>query len=200
MKPKKFKPQRCQTHLIQHASEHDRCAMWAGMGVGKTVTALTLLNNLWEVGDHDKTLVLAPKRVAKNVWPFEAKKWDHLDNIKVSAVIGDVDERRAALRADANMFTINYENIPWLVEELGRKKWPFKNIVADEATKLKGFRSKQGALRSRYIGAIAHHNDIVKRWINLTGTPAPKQNAAVCRYGRTRAAYIATNTSVMPTW
>ena len=146
--------------------------MWAGMGVGKTVTSLTFLNNLWDVGEHSKSLVLAPKRVAKNVWPYEAEKWRHLNNIEVSAVIGTPEERRAALRADANVFTINYENIPWLLEELGRTRWPFANIIADEATKLKGFRLTQGKARARYIGSIAHHGR-VNRWINLTGTPAP---------------------------
>ena len=69
-----FKPLRCQTHLIQHASHNERCAIWAGMGVGKTVTTLTFLDNLWDVGEHSKTLVLAPKRVAKNVWPYEARE------------------------------------------------------------------------------------------------------------------------------
>lgn len=173
MRARIFKPQRCQTHLIQHGSEHERCALWAGMGVGKTVTTLTLLNNLWDVGSHERSLVLGPKRVAKNVWPFEQKKWRHLDNLEVSPIIGTPEQRRAALRADANVFTINYENIPWLLHELGRKRWPFGNIIADEATKLKGFRLVQGKQRARYIASIAWHNGIVKRWINLTGTPAP---------------------------
>lgn len=172
MRQRIFKPHKFQTHLIQHASRYDRCAWWSGMGTGKSVTTLTLLNNLWDVGTHDKTLVLAPKRVAKNVWPYEALKWKHLNNIKVSAVVGTPEQRRAALRADANVFTINYENIPWLLEELGRKRWPFANVVADEATKLKGFRLTQGRTRSRFIGSIAHAGR-VKRWINLTGTPAP---------------------------
>lgn len=170
---RKFKPLKAQTHLIQHGSEFPRCSFWAGMGVGKTVSALTLANNLWELGYHELNLALAPKRVAKNVWPYEAKKWDHLGNIEVSAIVGTVEERRAALRADVNFYTINYENIPWLLHELGRKKWPFGNIFADEATKLKGFRLMQGKKRARYIGSIAWHNNIVKRWVNMTGTPAP---------------------------
>lgn len=142
------------------------------MGVGKTASVLTFLDNLWFVGDRDRSLVLAPKRVAKNVWPREALKWDHLSNLEVSPIIGTAQQRRDALRKDANVFTINYENIPWLLETLGRARWPFANIIADEATRLKGFRLVKGKTRARYIASIAHGGRC-NRWLNLTATPAP---------------------------
>lgn len=142
------------------------------MGTGKTVTVLTFLNNLELVGERGRSLVLAPKRVCLNVWPYEARKWDHLSHVDVSPIIGTPEERRMALQSDANIHAINYDNIPWLLHELGRKRWPYQNIIADEATRLKGFRLRQGTTRARYIGSIAHTGR-VKRWINLTGTPSP---------------------------
>src|SRR5690606_16785067 len=79
-------------------------------------------------------------------------------------------ERLAALRRPANVFTTNYENLPWLVEHYG-DKWPFRKVVSDEATRLKNYRTKQGGKRAQALGAIAHTK--VKRFIELTGTPSP---------------------------
>ena len=70
----------------------------------------------------------------------------------------------------ANIFTTNYDNVPWLVEELNGK-WPFATVVSDESTRLKGFRLRQGTQRAKALGRIAHTR--VTRWHNLTGTPAP---------------------------
>lgn len=164
-----FTPRAYQGDIINHMLDNPRCAAWAGMGLGKTVSTLTALDTL-EFIDPGPSLVLAPKRVAGSTWPDEAAKWEHLHNIEVSPVLGTVEERKAALRRPANVFTINYDNLPWLVEHYG-KKWPFRKIVSDEATKLKGFRLKQGGKRAQELARVAHV--LADYFFELTGTPSP---------------------------
>jgi len=169
MAARKFIPHKYQDLIIDFELERERCAVFAGMGLGKTVSTLTMLDTL-ELIEPGPTLVLAPLRVAASTWPDEAKKWDHLRGTEVSAVVGTVAERRAALRRPATIYTTNYEQLPWLVEELG-DKWPFTKVVADESTKLKGFRLRQGGKRSAALAKVAHSK--VRRFIELTGTPSP---------------------------
>ena len=135
----------------------------------EALSTLTALDTL-ELVEPGPALVLAPLRVASSTWPDEARKWQHLRNVEVSAVVGTPQERLAALSRPANVFTTNYENLPWLVEHYG-DKWPFRKVVSDESTKLKGFRLQQGGKRAQALGAIAHTK--VKRFIELTGTPSP---------------------------
>lgn len=164
-----YTPRPYQPAAIDHIIENPRCALWAGMGTGKGSSVLTALHHLELVEDIYPALVLGPKRVARKTWREEAGKWKHTAGIEVSQVIGDADTRRRALKADANLFTINYENLPWLVEHLNGA-WPFKTIIADESTKLKGFRLKQGGTRTHALGRVAHRSS---RFIELTGTPSP---------------------------
>ena len=164
-----FTPRFYQRDIIDHELEVPRCGVWAGMGMGKTVSTLTALDTLALMQDGP-ALVLAPLRVASSTWPDEAVKWEHLRNVEVSAVVGNPDQRHAALRRPANIYTTNYESIPWLVEHFG-SKWPFRTIVADESTKLKGFRLRQGGQRARALARVAHQH--ADRFIELTGTPSP---------------------------
>ncbi len=120
-----------QRRGVAHIIEHARCAIWIFMGGGKTATVLTALDRLNLVEDVFPALALAPLRVAQNTWPDEPAKWSHLNHLRISAVVGDEQERLAALRVPADVYTTNYEQIPWLVELYG-KKWPFKTIIADE--------------------------------------------------------------------
>jgi len=140
------------------------------MGLGKTVSTLTMIDGLILAGESAPTLILAPLRVAKTTWPEEARKWEHLRDISVVPIVGSEQERRLALKLDAPVYTTNYENIVWLTEHFG-DRWPFRNIVADESTKLKSFRLRQGGKRAQALGRIAHTK--VKRFTGLTGTPAP---------------------------
>lgn len=164
-----FNPHKYQGHIIDWQLEVPRAGVWAGMGLGKTVSTLTTLDIL-ELVEPGPTLVLAPLRVAASTWPDEATKWQHLRNIEVSAIVGDLNSRKAALRKPANVFTTNYEQLPWLVEHYG-DDWPFRKVVADESTKLKGFRLRQGGKRARALAQVAHSK--VDRFIELTGTPSP---------------------------
>lgn len=159
-----------QEMLVDFIVEHPRCKLFVPMGLGKTVSVLTSLDRLSLVEDVFPVLVLAPLRVARSTWPAEISKWPHLRHLRMLAVVGSESERRMALRHDADIYTCNYENLPWLVEHYG-ERWPFKTVVADECTKLKGFRLRQGTRRAKALGRVAHGR--VKRYIGLTGTPAP---------------------------
>lgn len=163
-----FTPRAYQGAAIRHLLSVPRCALWAGMGMGKTVSTLTALDSLRLAG-AGPALVVAPLRVAASVWPDEAGKWDHLADLRVSAVVGTAPERKRALAMPADVYVINYENLTWLFDTQGRA-WPYETIVADESTRLKGFRTRQGTKRSKALGKVAWQS---RRFIELTGTPAP---------------------------
>lgn len=162
-----------QHRMVEHVCNTPRGALFVPMGLGKSVSVLTALDLLQFTESNGPALIVAPLLVAQNTWPDEQKKWPHLKNMRVSVVCGTETERRAALRTDADVYTINYENTPWLIEHLETSKQPFRfeHVVSDESTKLKGFRLRQGTRRARALGRIAHR--FAKRWTNLTGTPTP---------------------------
>lgn len=166
----KFTSRPYQDLIVNHATQLDRSAVFSSMGTGKTVATLTGISNLILAGESAPTLILAPKRVALTTWPEEVKKWDHLRRLSVVPIVGSEQERRSALKFDAPVYTTNYENIEWLVEHYG-ERWPFANVVADELTKLKSFRLRQGGKRAQALGKLAHTK--IKRFTGLTGTPAP---------------------------
>ena len=167
-----FTPRPYQDLIINHEIDILRCNIWAGMGMGKTVATLTTLEDLFMAGaETQPALVLAPLRVAASTWPDEAVKWGHLRNIEVQPIVGNAKARAAALaNSNASVFTINYDNLVWLVEELGGR-WPFGTVIPDESTRLKSFRLRGGGKRAAALGKVAHKH--VRRWMNLTGTPAP---------------------------
>ncbi|WP_299313757.1 DEAD/DEAH box helicase [uncultured Halomonas sp.] len=143
-------------------------------GMGKTGSVLYALDALRMAGSNFfPALVIAPKRVARSVWSAEAERWEDFSAIGVSVVAGKtIQYREQALNADALLYSINYENIPWLVDyyKAPGRQWPFKTVIADESTRLKGFRLRRGTLRSAALAKVAKHTG---RWMNLTGTPAP---------------------------
>ncbi len=166
---KTFTPRPYQTMIRDHILDRPRCAIWAGMGMGKTSSTLAALDALQFIDDAP-ALVLAPLRVARTTWPEEAGKWAHLAGMNVMPVVGSETERLSALRMDAQVYAMNYENLEWLVDHWG-DRWPYRTVVADESTKLKSFRLRQGGARARALGRVAHTK--VKRFVQLTGTPSP---------------------------
>ena len=179
-----YTPHPWQPPMTKHMLEHERCAIWAGMGVGKTVVTYTALDIQFLGGEAQPALVLGPLRVARDVWPEDAAKWEHLRHIDVKQLTGTLAERLAAVKLDRSVHTINFENVPWLIEYWG-DRWPYRTVVADEATRLKSLRisertsstgkkflAGQGGARAKALGLIAHTKKI-KRFIELTGTPAP---------------------------
>ena len=170
-----FTPRPWQRPIINHALDVARAGVFAGMGLGKTTAALTAIDVMFLSGEvSGPVLVVAPLRVAASTWPDEAKKWSSLRHIEVQPIVGGREARVAALKnTNASIFTINYENLPWLCEyfEFAKKPWPFAMVVCDESTKLKGFRTRQGTTRAKALGEIIHNH--VARVVLLTGTPSP---------------------------
>lgn len=165
---KEFTPRPYQGMITDHILNNQRCAVWSGMGTGKTVATLTALEILQMIEDGP-ALVVAPLRVAIGTWPDEVLKWEHLRGINVVTITGTEKERLAAVRSPAQIYTTNYEQLVWLVQFWG-DKWPYTTVVLDESTKVKSFRLRQGGKRAQALGSIAHTR--IKRLIELTGTPA----------------------------
>jgi SNF2 family DNA or RNA helicase len=165
-----FEPRPYQPLMWQHILRYPRCALFVPMGMGKTSAVLMAIVILLLSGSVRKVLILAPLRVARSTWPDEVAKWADFAHLRVSAIVGTPEERLAALRKPADIYTINYDNLVWLIETLG-DRWFFDMVVPDEATRLKSFRSKQGGKRAQALSKQAFGR--VKRWVNLTGTPAP---------------------------
>lgn len=112
-----------------------------------------------------KALVIAPKKVAEGTWQKECQKWDHLQQLQISTVLGSEKKRMAALNATADIYVINRENVTWLVD-LYRDQWPFDMVVVDEFSSFKSHSAK----RFKSLAAIRPH---VSRFVGLTGTPSP---------------------------
>ena len=179
---KEFKPHDYQGVIINHIQSHARCNVFASPGMGKTVStlmaldALSLTDNVWPA------LVLGPLRVANSVWHREVEKWAQLKGLRVVRVIGTAVERMEALKRPADIYTTHYGLLTWLEAALN-KTWPFKTVVADESTRIKGQRcsfqrSKTGKLFFRKAGSknaatLMAYAPKTERWVNLTGTPAP---------------------------
>lgn len=171
---REFVPRAPQRLMLDFMAGTPRCNLWAGMGIGKTSTCLTWLNIVYNVlGDDHPTLVLAPLRVAQSTWPDEVRKWRHLRGLEVVSCTGTPADREAALRRGAPVVCMNYDNLVWLREwySANGKAWPYRRVVADECTRLRGFRLRQGGVRAQALGKVAHTD--VREWINLTGTPSP---------------------------
>lgn len=167
-----FTPHNNQNKAIQHMLRHERCAVWASMGSGKTAATLTAVDILLTLEYiAPPVLVIAPLRVARTTWPDEVEKWFHLASLKVQPILGKEPQRLKALKnKEANIFTVNFENLPWLVKTLG-EDWPFQMVIVDESTRLKGFRLKKGTQRARALAKVAHRK--ITRLVELTGTPSP---------------------------
>jgi len=155
-----------QLGMINWMLTNDKCALWAGVGLGKTVTALTAISNLLETKSVQKILVIAPLRVAKFVWSQEIDKWEHLKHLKCAVLHGTAKKRKELLADPAPIHVINKELVQWLVtEQAGRRKWAYDCVILDESSAFKNPRSK----RLKYL-KMANHK--INRMIQLTGTPA----------------------------
>ncbi len=154
-----------QAFAENHIMTHEVAALFLDMGLGKTVITLTAIERLmYQFFEIRKVLVIAPLRVANNTWPAELEKWDHLQGLTWSVVIGTAEERLAALRRKADIYLINRENVPWLVEKSGMP-FDYDMLVVDE---LSSFKSSQ----AKRFRALMQVRPFVKRIVGLTGTPS----------------------------
>ena len=161
-----FTPYPHQAAGIDWIIDRPACSLFWGMGTGKTVTTLTAVDRLlFDLLEDGPVLVIAPKRVAENTWSKEASKWEHLNHLRVSRVMGTEKQRLAALAASADLYVINRENVVWLVDKL-QNSWPFRIVVIDELSSFKSAQAKRWKALRRVRGRI-------DRLIGLTGTPRP---------------------------
>lgn len=159
----KFMPHEYQTYAVEYIKSHPVTALFLDMGLGKTVTTLTAIRDLmYDTFEVQRVLVVAPLRVARDTWPDEIKKWDHLKCLTCSVVVGSVPERRRALQQDADIYIVNRENLAWLYEN---SRLDFDMVVLDELSSFKNHQSK----RFRAMKALRPR---VKRIVGLTGTPS----------------------------
>lgn len=165
----KYNPHPYQELSAKFALEHTHCGLFLDMGLGKTVTTLTVLDELiydrFEVA-RGSVLVIAPLRVAEDTWSREVDKWDHLNHLRVSKVLGSAKRRIQALQTPADLYIVNRENVVWLAEHYGQH-WPFSTIVIDE---LSSFKNPVG----KRFKALKRLTPLFERFIGLTGTPAPR--------------------------
>ena len=152
-----------QEYAVKFIEEHKIAALLLDMGLGKTITTLTAINNLmYDLFEVRKVLIIAPLRVARDTWPAEIKKWEHLKHLRYSVAVGTAEERLAALKADADIYIINRENVDWLVSNTA---FDYDMVVIDELSSFKNHQSKR-------FKALMKVRPKVKRIVGLTGTPA----------------------------
>lgn len=178
-----YRPRDYQRAMIDFALKHPRCNLYAGVGVGKTSVTLAVIDTLLLCGYVNRVLILAPKRVAVSTWPAEIQQWSSFRHLRYALAVGGKAQRAAAVASGAEIVIVNYDVLDAMVTEFG-EHWPFDMVVSDELTKLKSLRvsvrkSKtgkefivgQGGKRSRMLAKVAHSK--IKRWLGLTGSPAP---------------------------
>lgn len=134
--------------------------------MGKTVITLTAVDQLkYDRFQVSKVLVVAPKKVAETTWSSEAAKWDHLSKLRLSLVLGTRQQRMTALQTPADVYVINRENVPWLVDYCGNA-WPFDMVILDELSSFKSYQAQR-------FKALKHVRPKIHRIVGLTGTPTP---------------------------
>lgn len=161
-----FIPHKYQEAAINKIIEINRCGLFLDMGLGKTVITLTAINELkFNYFEVDKVLIIAPLRVAEDTWINEIHKWEHLNSLTVSLILGDKSKRIKALNVQADIYVVNRENVSWLVDYLG-KHWDFDMVVIDELSSFKSSSSNRFRSLKRVINKSS-------RVVGLTGTPNP---------------------------
>ncbi|MGQ7338453.1 SNF2-related protein [Streptococcus suis] len=144
---------------------HPYAAVILDMGMGKTATTLSAVNELmFDRFEVTKVLVVAPLRVANTVWSDEIEQWSELRHLRYSKIVGTPKQRKVALQKDADIYIVNRENLPWLVEQCSPYfKWDM--VVIDELSSFKSWQSKR-------FKAFMAMRPYVKRIVGLTGTPS----------------------------
>lgn len=155
-----------QKVCVEHIISHPFCGVFLDMGLGKTISTLTAIEELkYDYCEIDTVLVIAPKRVAETVWEEEAKKWDHTKHLTFSKIIGTEKQRLTALKVKADVHIISRDNIAWLCS-LYAAKLPYDMLVIDELSSFKAYQTQR-------FKSLRLARPWFKRVVGLTGTPAP---------------------------
>lgn len=161
----KYNPHNYQTYATEFMIKNPVSAVFLDMGLGKTVITLTAINEMCRDSFLvSKVLVIAPLRVARDTWPAEIEKWNHLKGLTYAVAVGTEAERRAALLQNASVYIINRENLCWLIEDSGLP-FDFDMVVIDELSSFKSHRAKR-------FKSLLKARPRIKRIVGLTGTPS----------------------------
>lgn len=160
-----YKPHAYQEYAIEFIKKNPIAAILLDMGMGKSSITLTAIMELmYDSFEVSKVLIIAPLRVAKHTWSGEIEKWEHLKGLRYSIVVGTVAQRKKALQKDADVYIINRENVPWLIEQSGQP-FDYDMVVIDELSSFKNWQSKR-------FRSLMKVRPMVKRMVGLTGTPS----------------------------
>ena len=160
-----FSPHNYQSYAIDYIETHPVAAVLLDMGLGKTVISLTAIADLlFDSFEAHRILVVAPLRVARDTWPAEISKWQHLKHLTYAVAVGTVKERKAALSAGADITIINRENLGWLIDSSGHE-FDYDMVIIDELSSFKNHKSKR-------FQSLMKVRPKIKRIIGLTGTPS----------------------------
>lgn len=160
-----FSPHNYQAYAINYIETHPIAAVLLDMGLGKTIISLTAIADLlFDSFEAHRILVVAPLRVARDTWPAEITKWEHLQHLTYAVCVGTPKERRATLMAGADITIINRENLGWLIDSSGFD-FDYDMVVIDELSSFKNHKSKR-------FQSLMKVRPKVKRIIGLTGTPS----------------------------
>ena len=139
----KFIPHEYQQYAIDYILETPIAAIFLDMGLGKTVITLSAIFDLvLDSFQVRKVLIVAPLRVARDTWPAEIEKWDHLHGLTYSVAVGTEVERKAALMQKAQIYLINRENVPWLIHD-SALPFDYDMVVVDELSSFKSHQAKR---------------------------------------------------------
>lgn len=161
----KYKPHEYQVYATEYILTHPIAAVLLDMGLGKSVITLSAIFDLTlDSFLVRKVLVIAPLRVARDTWPAEIEKWDHLKGLNYTVAVGTVAQRKRALMKRAQVYIINRENIEWLISRSGIS-FDFDMVVIDELSSFKSHQAKR-------FKSLLKVRPQVKRIVGLTGTPS----------------------------
>ena len=166
----RYKPHNYQVYATHFIEDHREAAVLLDMGVGKTIITLTAIDALVREQLRQKGAAHLPQIpghdqvVARDTWPAELRKWEHLKGLTYSVAVGTEEERRAALRERAVIHIINRENVDWLVNKSGIP-FDYDMVVIDELSSFKSHQTKR-------FRALMKVRPKVKRIVGLTGTPS----------------------------
>ena len=160
-----YKPHDYQSYATNFILDHPVAAVFLDMGLGKSVISLTAIFDLClDSFQVRKVLVIAPLRVARDTWPDEIRKWDHLKGLSYSVAVGSEAERKAALQQRAFVYIINRENVQWLAQD-SDIPFDYDMVVIDELSSFKSYQAKR-------FRTLLKVRPSVKRIVGLTGTPS----------------------------
>lgn len=154
-----------QNHAVEFLKHVPFCALWIDMGLGKSVSSLTGLVDMFNEFEIGKVLIIAPKRVSIDTWPEQIEQWEHTKHLTYTVLAGlPPKQREAALIDGSDIHILNRENVPWLVKQWGQR-WPYDTVVIDESSSFKSSKSQRFKALKKVRGKM-------NRMIQLTGTPS----------------------------